>query len=139
MMDEIDRQILAALNSNARLPLKTIAATVGLARSSVRDRISKLENAGIIQGYHARIKNAEGVSAILHVRLDRTPSPPTVALIVAMPEVRRCYSLSGEIDLLVELGAATTAALNHARDAIAVFPDVTEVLTALILNRDKDC
>ena len=139
MMDEIDRQILASLNMNARLPLKTIAATVGMARSSVRDRIAKLENAGIIQGYQARIKHAEDVSAVLHIRLDRTPSPATVALIVAMAEVRRCYSLSGEIDLMVELGTASTASLNNARDRIACFPDVTEVITALILNRDKDC
>lgn len=139
MMDAIDREILALLNANARLPLKTVAATVGLARSSVRERISKLEDAGIIEGYHARIKKSDEVSAILHVRLARTPSPSTVGLIVVMPEVRRCYSLSGEIDLMVELGAVTTSQLNAARDKLAGYPEVTEVVTALILNRDKDC
>lgn len=137
-MDDIDRQILASLYVNARLPLKTIAATVGLARSSVRDRISKLEDSGVIEGYRARIKSAEGVAAILHVRLSRTPSPPAVASIVALPEVRRCYSLSGDIDLIIELAAPITSSLNDARDRIAGFPDVAEVVTALILNRDKD-
>lgn len=38
-MDAIDRQIVAMLRANARLPLKTLAATVGLARSSVRERL----------------------------------------------------------------------------------------------------
>lgn len=137
-MDAIDRKIVELLRANARLPLKSIAATVDLARSSVRERISKLETAGVILGYHARVADVETVCAMLHLTLARTPSPPTVAAIVAMPEVRRCYSLSGEIDLSVELEAPGATLLNEARDRIAAYPDVVEVVTALILKRDKD-
>jgi DNA-binding Lrp family transcriptional regulator len=54
-LDPVDAQIVAMLRANARLPLKTIAGTVRLARSSVRERLSKLEANGIILGYHARI------------------------------------------------------------------------------------
>ena len=83
-MDAIDRQIVAMLRANARLPLKTLAATVGLARSSVRERLSKLEAAGTIGGYHARIVNEGGIAAILQLRLARTPSPDIVAAITGM-------------------------------------------------------
>jgi len=137
-MDAIDRKIVKLLRANARLPLKSIAATVDLARSSVRERLSKLEASGEILGYHARVADAGTLSAMLHLTLARTPAPPTVAAIVGMSEVRRCYSLSGEIDLAVEIEAPDSTLLNAARDRIATLPDVVEVVTALILKRDKD-
>lgn len=137
-MDAIDRQILAMLRSNARLPLKTIAATVGLARSSVRERLSKLESAGTIGGYHARVADEGAIGAILQLRLARTPSPDIVAAVTGMAEVARCYSLSGEIDLLVEIEASDSATLNAARDRIALIAGVEDTTTALILKRDKD-
>ena len=137
-MDTIDRQIVAMLRENARLPLKTIAASVGLARSSVRERLSKLETQGVIGGYHAHIVADGRIGAILQLRLARTPSPDIVAKVCAMAEVARCYSLSGEIDLLVELDAPDAAQLNAARDRIALIPGVEDTTTALILKRDKD-
>ncbi|MFC3711101.1 Lrp/AsnC family transcriptional regulator [Sphingoaurantiacus capsulatus] len=137
-MDAIDRQIVAMLRDNARLPLKTLAATVGLARSSVRERLSKLEAAGTIGGYHARIVDEDRLAAVLQLRLARTPSPEIVAAVVAMSEVARCYSLSGEVDLLVEIEAPSPAALNAARDRIALLPGVSDTTTALVLKRDKD-
>lgn len=137
-MDSIDRQIIAQLRANARLPLKTIAAGVGLARSSVRERISRLEASGVLLGYHARIDDPGRISAILHLRLAKTPAPAAVAAIVAMPEVCRCHSLSGEIDLMVEIDAPDATMLNTVRDRIANLPDVTDTTTALILKRDKE-
>jgi len=137
-MDAIDRQIVAMLRGNARLPLKTIAATVGLARSSVRERLTKLETAGTIGGYHARIVDEGTIAAVLQLRLARTPSPDIVAAVTGMAEVARCYSLSGEIDLLVEIEAVDAAKLNSARDRIALIAGVEDVTTALILKRDKD-
>lgn len=137
-MDAIDRQIVAMLRGNARLPLKSLAATVGLARSSVRERLSKLETAGTIAGYHARIVDDAAIAAILQLRLARTPSPDIVAAVTGMAEVARCYSLSGEIDLLVEIEAADAAGLNAARDRIALIAGIEDTTTALILKRDKD-
>lgn len=54
-MDIKDQQILKLLGDDARLPMKTIAAAVGLARSSVRERIHKLETAGVIRSYRAKL------------------------------------------------------------------------------------
>lgn len=138
-MDEIDTRIVALLRTNARTPLKTIAAKVELARSTVRERLVKLEEAGVILGYHARVADVDRLSALLQLKLAKTPAPRTVAAITALPEVCRCYSLSGDIDLAVEIEARTTSQLNATRDRIATFPDVTDVITSLILKRDKDC
>jgi Lrp/AsnC family transcriptional regulator, leucine-responsive regulatory protein len=61
-----------------------------------------------------------------------------VAAITAMRDVRRCYSLSGPIDLVVEIEGMSAVALNQLRDQIATLAGVSSVTTALILKREKD-
>lgn len=139
-MDDKDLQILQMLRDDARAPLKAIAAKVGLARSSVAERIAKLEDKGTIRGYRADVAAPlrEGVRAILLVRLKTTPNPEAVGAVCAMAAVLRCYSVSGENDLIVEIEGATMAKLNAARDAIARIAHVADVTTAPILNVDKE-
>jgi len=138
-MDAKDHAILELLRDNARLPLKTIAGAVGLASSSVRERIARLEDSGLITGYGARLGlTAPGVSAILLARLMATPDREAVADLVAMPAVRRCWSVAGEIDLILEIWGADMNALNLARDAIATHEGVKAVTTAPVLLREKD-
>jgi len=140
-MDEKNLQILRLLQQNARLPLKTLAGKVGLARSSVRERIARMEADGVILGYKADVQPSslrdDGIRALLMIRLGRTPARETVSRITALPTVRRCLSVSGDIDLVVEIEAGTMPALNAARDEIALLPDVADVTTAIVLKDEK--
>ena len=136
-LDDKDRQILDLLRSDARLPLKTLATKVGLARSTLRDRLSRLEADGIIRGYHAEIADGGlAVSVYLFVRLKSTPAPTFIAMLRRMPEVKSCTSLTGDIDLLVELMAATTERVNALRDRISSHEAVADLTTSIVLNRD---
>jgi DNA-binding Lrp family transcriptional regulator len=140
-MDEKNLQILRLLQQNARLPLKTVAGKVGLARSSVRERIARMEAEGIILGYKAEVRpnhrGGEAVRALLMIRLGRTPARETVSRIAALPSVRRCASVSGDLDLVVEIEAAVISGLNAARDEIALMPDIADVTTAIVLKEEK--
>lgn len=138
-MDDVDRQIVALLRQDARAPLKTIAGKIGLARSSIRARIARLEAEQLITGYRAEIalEKVGGVAAMVCLELASTPMPQAVAAIVADPAVDRCYSLAGEIDLLVEISHMNSAGLNDARDRLSVLPGVVRARTFLILKRDK--
>jgi DNA-binding Lrp family transcriptional regulator len=136
-LDDKDRQILGMLRADARLPLKTLAAKVGLARSTLRDRLSRLETEGIIRGYHADIADdGHGVSAYLFIRLKRTPAPTFIALLRGMPEVKSCTSLTGDVDLLVEVSAATTDRVNALRDRISSHDLVADLTTSIVLDRN---
>lgn len=135
-MDAIDQRLLELLREDASRPLKTLAAAVSLSRSSVRDRIARMQVQGIIRRY--TIETAPTVlpiSAICLLRLARTPDMDVVRAVSAMPEVLRCDALSGEIDLLVEAAARDAASLNQVRDRIAALPGVAEVTTSLVLAR----
>jgi DNA-binding Lrp family transcriptional regulator len=141
-MDEKNRQILALLGQNARHSIKTIAGKVGLARSSVRERIARMEESGVIRGYRVELGGPEtrtaGVEAFLIIRFDKTPVPQTIAKIVAHAEVLRCSSVGGDIDVIVEVKAGDVDTLNRLRDQIAGYPHVVDLTTAIILKRDKD-
>jgi DNA-binding Lrp family transcriptional regulator len=136
-LDDKDRQILDLLRADARLPLKTLAARVGLARSTLRDRLSRLEADGVIRGYHADITDGESnVAAYLFIRLKVTPAPGLIAFLKQMTEVRSCTSLTGDIDLLVELAAASTERVNTLRDQISSHEAVADLTTSIVLNRN---
>jgi DNA-binding Lrp family transcriptional regulator len=136
-MDDIDRRILAVLQEDARRPVKTLAAEVGLSRSAVRERIARLQARGIIRRYTVEFDVPGAVAAVLLVRLTRTPAPAVVRRVVACPEVVRCSSLSGDIDLLVEVVGSDVAAINRVRDQVASDPGVADVVTAFVLKLEK--
>lgn len=136
-IDDKDRQILGLLRADARLPLKTLAAKVGLARSTLRDRLARLEGDGIIRGYRAEIAESRPlVSVYLFVRLKTTPAPAFIAMLRRITEVRSCTSLTGDVDLLVELAAASTEQVNALRDRISSHEAVADLTTSIVLNRD---
>lgn len=135
--DDKDREILALLREDARISAKALAAKVGLARSSLRDRIAKLEKAGIIRGYRTDIADPSlSAVACLLVKLKQTPSPQVVKRLERLPEVKRCLSLAGEIDLLIDIAAESLARLNQIRDEISHFPEVAETTTAVVLRQE---
>ena len=135
--DDKDREILRILKDDARISAKALAARVGLARSSLRDRIARLEKAQIIRGYRTDIADAPYPAvACLLVKLKQTPSPQVVTRLKRLPEVNRCLSLAGEIDLLIDIAAESLARLNQIRDEISNFPEVAETTTAVVLRQE---
>ncbi len=58
VLDEIDRAILTCLTQDARVSLKVLSARVGLTSPSTAERVKRLEERGVIQGYGARVNLA---------------------------------------------------------------------------------
>ncbi|MFD2206456.1 Lrp/AsnC family transcriptional regulator [Kiloniella antarctica] len=139
-LDETDRQIIQVLRKNARETIKGIATQTNLARSTVRHRLQKLEEDQIITGYRVELKNAttKGFGAFLFLKLKKTPAVDLIEEISSFPEVLRCYSLAGNPDLLVEVQAQSTQALNEIRNRISLNPVVADLQTSLVLNRELD-
>ena len=138
-IDAKDRQLLELLYRNARLPLKTIAARVGLARSSVRERVAKLESSGVIRGYRAEVvwpQTPESVQAYFQVRLRQAPATALVRRLRDRPEFERCCSIGGEVDLVLSACVDSLAALNGLRDWLAVQAEVASVSTSVVLSED---
>jgi len=137
-LDKKDGEILDILSKEARIPLKTLAGRIGLSRSATGERVAMLEKTGIIRGYRADIGeiNPAVVSAYILVTLVRTPSKDVIDAIAHYPEVRRVSSISGQLDLIVEVEAPSIDRLNDIRDAVGSHPRVGDVTTAIVLRRE---
>lgn len=105
-LDALDEKILAILKQNARTSLSEIAKRINRSRTAVQARVEKLEVAGVIRGYTTiNSDNGNGrIGALITVFLHERLRPESVvALLQGFPEVRHCYRVSGDADLIVEL------------------------------------
>src|SRR5688500_18506311 len=98
-MDALDRSILALLEKDARLTYGQIGKSVGLAASSVHDRVRKLEKKRAIKGYRAEVDLHEvGLPITAFVSLALRPASPDriPERVAEFPLVESCYSVAGD-------------------------------------------
>ena len=137
-IDAIDRAILSILSREARIAMKTLAGRIGLSRSATTERVTRLEKAGIIRGYRADIGALDDgqIQAFLLVTLKRTPSLGVLDRLAGFPAVRKVSSVSGHLDLVVEVEVASINALNELRNEVATLDNVEDLTTSIVLRRD---
>jgi len=137
--DRIDDSILQALQNNARISNKELAAAVGLAPSSCLERVRRLQARGVITGYRASVDASAlgiGLQAFVSVQLT-THSRDLVdafrAHLLDLPEVLSLYHMGGEYDYLVHVAVRDA---NHLRDlaldAFTTRAEVSRIQTALV-------
>lgn len=132
-----DRELLALLSDNARLPVATLAKQLSLSRTTVQARLERLEREGIIAGYGVRFSEtylSERVGA--HVMITVAPKALTdvVASLNAIREVMTLYSVSGNFDLIAILSAASIAELDRLIDEIGSVEGVERTMSSVILS-----
>lgn len=116
MIDETDLRIVTLLQENARTPNAEIARRLGMAPSAILERVRKLEERGVIQGYAARV-NPEavglGLTAFVFVRSnERVGHPETSRKLAELPEVQEVHHVAGEDCFLVKVRVANARALG---------------------------
>ena len=139
-LDAKDREILEVLSKDARIALKALAGRIGLSRSATSERVANLERSGVIRGYRADIGeiDANVIRAILLVTLQRTPAMGLLDQLATDARVRRVSSVSGQLDLVVEVETRTIDDLNQVRDNVARHESVDDITTSVVLRRDID-
>lgn len=144
MIDETDRHILTILQQNARTPNAEIARQVGMAPSAVLERIRKLEQRGVIQGYEARISpEALGLSllAFVSVRSDeRVGEEHTGELLTEIPEVQEVHHITGEDCYLIKVRVRDARALGRLlRERIGAIESVRSTRSTVVLETLREC
>ncbi|PZQ46872.1 MAG: AsnC family transcriptional regulator [Rhodovulum sulfidophilum] len=108
-MDAVDRKILAALQTDARLTVEKIGAMVGLSASPCARRIRRLEGLGVIRGYVAVLDQEKAglpVSVFASVKLERQREEDLdrfAAAVAGWPEIVECYLMTGPRDYLLRI------------------------------------
>jgi len=135
ILDSKDQLLIASLRKNARASLVSLAKDINLSRSATHDRITRLENRGIIKGYTVILNEAsQSTKAVFFISIISGSRNPLIAKkIVELPGVVGSQCLSGEIDLLVHAQCSNSNMLADLRDKISMLKGVMSVKTQLVL------
>lgn len=111
VLDAVDMEILRALQKNARLTTKELAAMVNLSTTPVFERVKRLEQRGYVKGYVAVLdaeKLGRGFVVFCSVkmrRIGREIAEDFARVVRSIPEVTECYNISGSYDYLLKIHA----------------------------------
>lgn len=136
-LTEKDRELLALLGENARLPVATLAKTLGLSRTTVQARLERLEREGVIAGYGVRLTERYASSLIrAHILITIAPKalPQVTTALDRMRAVTALHSVSGSFDLIAMIAAPSIAELDHLIDEIGAIEGVERTLSSIILS-----
>ncbi|MBA3057540.1 MAG: Lrp/AsnC family transcriptional regulator [Gammaproteobacteria bacterium] len=136
-MDATDHQLLSLLRKDARTSVATLASKLGVSRGTVSNRISKLEDAGIIVGYTVRLRpDAEPneISAWMSVAVAGNETRAVIASLLGEPGVACLHDTNGRWDLLAELRATSLAELSHVLERIRLIRGISSTETSIHLE-----
>jgi len=141
--DEIDNKILEILQEKARIPNAEVARQIGMAPSAVLERIRKLEERGIIEGYEVRLNPepfGQGLAAFIFVDIDQLAG--NVGLeseLNRVTGVQELHQIAGEDGYLVKIRAANPAQLGRILNSeLLAIKGVRGTRTQVVLNTLKE-
>lgn len=133
LLDEIGWRIVRELQENARLSFAELGRRVGLSIPAVTERVRKLEDAGIITGYHAEI-NAEKIGRPIAAFIRMSimgDAPRLTALLREMPEIIECHRGTGGDSFILKVSVASVHHLEKLIDRLLPFGMTT---TSIVLS-----
>ena len=142
MIDEIDYKILLILQEKARIPNAEVARQVGMAPSAVLERIRKLEERGIIEGYEVRLNPEpfnQGLAAFVQVTVQLSKHVGLVEKLLQVTGVQDLHQVAGEDGYLLKLRVADNAELGRIlADEICSLEGVLHTRTSIVLHTVKE-
>lgn len=137
-LDAIDLQILSILQDHGRIAHVKLGEQVGLSAPSVIERVKKLEDSGIITGYHAALdakRLGKDVTAFIGVSIGH---PKTIGLfeqtVELLDDVLECHHVTGEHTVLLKVKTRNTSTLEELIRTIRLIEGVTRTETMVVLS-----
>lgn len=142
LLDDIDIAILNHLQENGRAQRNKIAELVNLSVPSVSERMKKLEERGLIQGYHAILNSKDfnfDITAFLFVQVDGSEHyPEFVQKVSGEPEVLECHSITGDGSHLLKVRTKNTSSFERLLSRIQSWNGVNKTRSNLVLSSFKE-
>ncbi len=145
VLDNIDLQILRALQENARLTTKELAAQVHLSTTPVFERMKRLEREGFILKYAAVLdagKLGRGFTVFCSVKLKqmtRSVARNFISVIKDIPQVVECYNISGEYDYLLKIQASDMKYYNEfIINVLGNIDSIGSILSSFVMDEIKN-
>jgi Lrp/AsnC family leucine-responsive transcriptional regulator len=123
-MDHIDRRLIDLLLVEGRASYAELGRRLGLSAPAITERIAKLEDAGVITGYGARIDRRAlgyGTECLISLRLHSTSQGPLLKKLEALPQLLACHRVTGEDCMMLRAAVRDMAELEALIDTLTTF------------------
>ena len=142
MVDEIDLKILNRLQENGRTKRNELAELVGLSLPSLSERLKKLEDKKIIEGYFTKVNRKVfnyDIMAFILVVMDSSKNYKRLADHVnKTPEILECHSVLGEGSHMLKAVVKDSEALEKLLGKIQAWAGVQRTITSFVLSTIKE-
>jgi Lrp/AsnC family leucine-responsive transcriptional regulator len=142
MLDSTDIQILNILQDNGKITNAELARQIGMAPSGVLERVKKLENKGVIEGYEVRLNpRALGISLSTFIQIKTSDAVGSAEIgreLAKMDEVQEVHWTAGEYNYLVKARVSSTETLAQLMKKFGEIPGVRDSRTTLVLDTLKE-
>ena len=144
-LDAIDLRILDLLQQQGRLTMTELGESVGLSTSPCSQRVKRLEQMGVITGYHARVEpQALGKALLVFVEITLTEKSELIFkkvrdALAHIPEVQECHLIAGRFDYLVKARIKEISQYrNLLGDILLRLPGVTQTKSCVVMEEIKE-
>ncbi|NOZ42320.1 MAG: Lrp/AsnC family transcriptional regulator [Alphaproteobacteria bacterium] len=136
-MDDTDQKLINLLKNNGRESTTALARMLKLSRSTVQDRIARLEDRGIIAGYTIRFNadyNRHRITAHVLIQLNPKFAVQIVHNLRKNPLIKAVYAVSGIYDMIALVTAETTGEIDHTLDDIGKMEGIKKTTSSIVLS-----
>lgn len=141
-LDKVDCELISILQQEGRTKRNELAVKVGLSLPAVSERLRKLEEDGIIQGYFARVDHkrlGKDITAIVVVTIDSSKHFPSfLEHIMRTEDIQECHAITGEGTHLLKVRTENTDGLEKLLARIQSWQGVQKTSTSLVLSSPKE-
>lgn len=136
-MDDTDQRLIALLRQDARTSVATLAAKLQVSRGTVTNRITRLEDTGVIVGYTVRLRpdaQPNDIRAWMGIAVEGNTTRAVIASLLGEPGVATLHDTNGRWDLLAELRAANLSELSKVLERIRLVKGISSTETSIHLE-----
>ena len=141
ILSDSDAKLINLLKVDARASVSELARKLGVSRTTAQDRLTRLEERGIIAGYTVRLgagASDKPVSAYVMIVFEPRQAASIVKTLKTFSAIETLQSVSGKIDLMAQVSVDTPEALDTLLDKIGAIDGVVSTESALVLSTKLD-
>lgn len=134
-LDNLDRQLIAALRRDARMPITRLAAVLGVSRTTAQARLDRLLESGAVLGFTVRARqDADALRAIMMIEIEGRSTAAVIKRLRGYPEIVALHTTNGGWDLVAEIVTGNLADFDRILREIRQVDGVLNSETSLLLT-----
>ena len=141
MLNKTDKKLISLLRVNARTSVSDLAKKIGVSRTTVQNRLDRLEQSGVIAGYTVTLKpevEKRQIKALMFITAEGKEEGKVIDVLRGFPSIIEIYSTNGHWDLMVEVQTDSLIDFHEVLAQVRVIPGVLTTETTILLAPFKN-